>query len=192
MGLTECRTVPLAPARPARPGGNIEVWCDGVRVARVRPRNGGGRLTALRSSRAAGSLLVVISSLFRFLLFLHSPLVLSRAPGRCSLLSFCRPRHVPPLVAARTSLGLRVLLSPSLHRFHPRVPPVILALRRPRENRRAHLYRVSLRAQAVIPTFTNSSVNFSAEPRLKLFKGQGPGLLNVLFRDNPNNSFHET
>ena len=44
MGLTECRTIPLAPARPARPGGNIEVWCDGVRVARVRPRKGGGCL----------------------------------------------------------------------------------------------------------------------------------------------------
>ena len=78
----------------------------------------GGRLTALRSSRAAGSLLAVISSVFRFLIFFRSPVVLSRALGRCSLLSFCRPRRVPPLVAVRASPGLRVLLPLPLHRFN--------------------------------------------------------------------------
>ena len=101
VGLTACRTVPLAPARPARSGGSIRVWCDGIRVARARPKDR-GRLTALRSSRAVGSLPFVTSPAFRFLVSLRSPACgpLLLTSGRRSLAPFRRPRRVLPLVSA--------------------------------------------------------------------------------------------
>ena len=153
MGLTVCRTVPLAPARPARPGGKVRVWCDGVRVARVRPMER-GRLSALRSSRAA----VPVSAAISLVLFVSFSYAVSsclpfrvRAFRSSSLLS-SGPRCVFPFVAAiLASLRPRVLPPPSFHRSHSCVPPVVPPFRCSCEDRHAYLYRASFCPHAVVP-----------------------------------------
>ena len=131
MGLTECRTIPLAPARPARPGGNIEVWCDGVRVARVRPRDGGeADCSALVSGCrfASGCRFICVS--FPYLLpFPCGPLTCARSlltPVVLSLPARPPPRRCPRLPrAARTAAAAASPVSsphPSSHTCPP--PPV--------------------------------------------------------------------